>query len=140
MTMKTKGRKDRGVKRTVLVYDDDCPVCRSAADWIRKNQVKGSFDLFPCQSEEARKRFPFIEKAECMKAMQLILPNGKILAGERAIPEILVRLKRYSPMASLFRLPGSARVSRALYRWFADNRYHIAEVFFPKKRTRRRKD
>ena len=67
----------------------------------------------------------------------MVLPDGKILSGEKALPEILKRLKRYSPAAALFSLPGSEILSRSFYRWFADNRYHIAGVLFPDKKKKR---
>lgn len=93
--------------------------------------------MFPCQSEEVRERFPFIEEGVCLRAMQLILPDGRVLSGEKALPEILKRLNRYSHAAALFRLPGSEIISRTFYRWFADNRYHIANVLFPDKKRKK---
>jgi predicted DCC family thiol-disulfide oxidoreductase YuxK len=125
-----------GVRKAVLIYDGDCPVCAETVRWIRENERKDSFEMLPCQSGEVRKRFPLIEPAACMRAMQLILPDGKILSGEKALPEILKRLKRYSPAAALFSLPGSEAISRSFYRWFADNRYHIAGVLFPDKKKK----
>jgi len=126
-----------GVRKAVLIYDGDCPVCAETVRWIRENERKDSFEMLPCQSGEARKRFPFIEPAACMRAMQLILPDGEILSAEKALPEILKRLKRYSPAAALFSLPGSEILSRSFYRWFADNRYHLAEVLFPGRKKKK---
>jgi predicted DCC family thiol-disulfide oxidoreductase YuxK len=121
-------------EKAVLIYDGECPVCRKTIAWIRDNMRENSFEMLPCQTEETRQRFPSIEKAVCMQAMQLILPDGRVLSGELALPEILKRLKRYSAAAALFDLPGSAALSRAFYRWFADNRYQIAETLFPEKK------
>ena len=115
----------------VLIYDGDCPVCQKTVAWIRENMREDSFEMVPCQSEEARKRFPAVEQAVCMQAMQLILPDGEVLSGEKALPEIVKRLKKYSPIAALFDLPGSEILARSFYQWFADNRYHIANVLFP---------
>jgi predicted DCC family thiol-disulfide oxidoreductase YuxK len=120
--------------RAVLIYDGECPVCRKTVTWIRENMRKDAFEMIPCQSEEARTRFPFVEQAVCMQAMQLILPDGAVLSGEKALPEIVKRLKRYGPAAALFGLPGSEILARSFYRWFADNRYHIANVLFPGKK------
>ena len=75
-----------------------------------------------------------IEESICMGAMQLILPDGQILSGERALPEILGRLKRYRLAAGLLRLSGSKILARSFYRWFAKHRYHIAKAFLPDKR------
>jgi predicted DCC family thiol-disulfide oxidoreductase YuxK len=119
-------------EKAVLIYDGQCPVCRRAVGWIRENAKKGAFRMLSCQSEEVKKKYPFIKEDLCMRAMQLVLPDGKVLSGEKALPEIVKRLRRYSGVAGIFALPGSEALSRAFYRWFADRRYHIAEVLFPR--------
>ena len=124
----------------VLIYDGECPVCQKTVAWIRENMRKDAFEMIPCQSEEARTRFPSVKRAVCMQAMQLILPDGEVLGGEKALPEIVKRLKRFGPAAALFDLPGSEILSRSFYRWFADNRYHIANVLFPDKKKRDREN
>lgn len=121
-------------EKAVLIYDGDCPVCGKTVAWIKDNSRRGAFEMLPCQSGSMQRRFPSIERAVCMQAMQLVLPDGTVLSGEKALPEILKRLRRYGPAAALFKLPGSETFSRAFYRWFADRRYHIAKLLFPKKR------
>jgi predicted DCC family thiol-disulfide oxidoreductase YuxK len=116
----------------VLVYDADCPVCRAAADWVRRNVViTDTFEYLPCRSAETRSRFPAIAEAACLQAMHFVLPDGTILVGELALPEILRRTRRYRLAAVLFRLPGAGIVSRFLYRAFADRRHRIAKRLFP---------
>jgi predicted DCC family thiol-disulfide oxidoreductase YuxK len=116
----------------VLVYDADCPVCRASADWIRRNTaVPDSFEFLPCRADETRARFPSIEESACLQAMHLVLPDGTILVGERALPEILRRTRRYRRAAILFRLPGAGIVSRFLYRAFARRRHRISLLFPP---------
>ena len=116
----------------VLVYDADCPVCRAAAEWIRRNAaVPDAFEYLPCRSAETRSRFPTIAEAACLQAMHLVLPDGTILAGEQALPEIVRRTGRYRRAAILFRLPGAGILSRFLYRAFADRRHRISRLFPP---------
>ncbi|HKN18710.1 MAG TPA: DUF393 domain-containing protein [Dissulfurispiraceae bacterium] len=129
--------KEEKTGKAVLIYDGNCPVCKKTVEWIKKKEYKDSFEMLPCKSEELRRRFPFIEQAVCMQAMQLILPDGQVLSGEKAFPEILKRLKRYGPAADLFKLPGSEILASSFYRWFADNRYHIASVLFPEKTNKK---
>ena len=115
----------------VLIYDAECPVCRAAADWIRRNaEAPDTFELLPCRSEETRSRFPAIAEAACLQAMHLVLPDGTIFAGEEALPEIVRRTRRYRQAAVLFRLPGAGILSRFLYRAFADRRHRIAKRLF----------
>jgi predicted DCC family thiol-disulfide oxidoreductase YuxK len=115
-----------------LVYDADCPVCRAASDWVRRNAVApDTFEYLPCRSEETRSRFPAIAEAACLQAIHLVLPDGTILVGEQALPEILRRTRRYRWAAILFRVPGAGIVSRFLYSAFARRRHRIAKQLFP---------
>ena len=90
-----------------------------------------TFEYLPCRSAETRSRFPAITEAACLQAMHLVLPDGTILAGERALPEILRRTRRYRWAAVLFRFPGAGIVSRLLYRAFAGRRHRISRLFPP---------
>src|SRR3990172_11143250 len=104
-------------ERAVLIYDKDCPICRKAARWVERNKKDDVLEILPCQAERVRGQFPFMEETVCMKAMQLILPDGGVLSGEKALPEIINRLRRSHWVASLLRLPGSGMLSHALYGW-----------------------
>jgi len=119
-------------RAAVLIFDADCPVCRVAADWIRRNaMIPDIFEYLPCRSAETRSRFPAIAEAACLQAMHLVLQDGTILAGERALPEIVRRTRRYRRAAVLFGLPGAGILSRFLYRAFADRRHRISRLFPP---------
>jgi predicted DCC family thiol-disulfide oxidoreductase YuxK len=113
-----------------LIYDANCPVCRAAADWIRRNAAApAALDFLPCGSDATRKRFPTIDEDSCLRAMHLVLADGTILAGERAFPEILRRTRRYRRAAILFRFPGAGILSRIFYRAFASRRHRISRGF-----------
>ena len=115
-----------------LVYDAECPVCRAAADWVRRNaEAIDTFEFLPCRSGETRSRFPAIAEAACLQEMHLVLPDGTILAGEKALPEIVRHTRRFRRAAVLFRVPGAGILSRFLYRAFADRRHRIAKRLFP---------
>jgi predicted DCC family thiol-disulfide oxidoreductase YuxK len=110
----------------VLIYDAECAVCRGAIEWVRRNAPSpGAFEFLPCRSENTRQRFPDIGEAACLRAVHLVLPDGSILAGERAIPDILRRLPRWRRAAGLFAIPGAGPLSRILYRWVAAHRHRI---------------
>jgi predicted DCC family thiol-disulfide oxidoreductase YuxK len=115
------------MKKTVLIYDASCPVCSKTVKWIEGNEVKNSFEMLPCGSKILDARFPNVDRAACEQAIHLVLPDGAVLSGEKALPEIFKRLRRYRSAAILFKLPGAAIVSRILYRWFADRRYGISK-------------
>jgi predicted DCC family thiol-disulfide oxidoreductase YuxK len=117
---------DKAKGAATLIFDGTCPICAGTVKWINENEFEGSFEMLPCQAPKVSERFPAIERAECMRAMQLVLPDGTVLAGEKALPEILARLRAYRVFAPLFRMPGAGALSRIAYRWFAERRYRIA--------------
>ena len=112
--------------RAVLIYDGGCGLCRGGISWISRRAVRGHFEFLPCQAAERRARYPWMDERTCMEAMQLILPDGRILAGAAAIPEILRRLRGWRWLAAVFRLPGLEALAPVLYRWVARHRYQIS--------------
>jgi predicted DCC family thiol-disulfide oxidoreductase YuxK len=124
---------DRGKEpgKAFLLYDGDCSVCRNAVEWIRARAAPDTFEYLSCHSEDLPRRFPHIDKSACLTAMHLILQDGSVLAGERAIPEILLRLRRLRWAAALFRLPFAGSLSRAFYRRFAARRHDVSRLLFP---------
>jgi predicted DCC family thiol-disulfide oxidoreductase YuxK len=110
----------------VLIYDGACPVCRHGMSWVERRARRGQFEFLPCQSPERRTRFPWISEESCLQALQLLLPDGRLLSGDAAIPEILSRLRGWRWAARVFGLPGAGVLAPRLYRWVARNRYAIS--------------
>ena len=113
----------------VLVYDGECSMCRASALWLMKRALLGGardFEILPCRSPVRRERYPLIADETCMAAMQLVLPDGRVLAGADAAPEILRRIPRWSWLAALFALPGARPVARRVYAWIARNRMRLS--------------
>ena len=125
--MQKKKTEDR--KRATLIYDGTCPICSGTVEWIEKNEQEGAFEMVPCQSDSLGEKYPDIKFDECMQAMHLVQPDGHVLAGEQALPEIFKRLVRYRAVALAFKLPGAETLSRLLYQWFALRRHSIAQLF-----------
>lgn len=114
------------IQPAVLIYDGDCRFCQGGMRWIESRARRGMFEYLPCQSDERRNRFPEMAEATCMEAMQVALPDGRILNGAEAIPEILKRLRGWRWLAGLFRLPGMGFIAPHVYAWVARHRYTIS--------------
>ncbi len=127
MTRAGAGDRDPAAP-AVLVYDGACPLCRGAVTWVSRRVVRGAIEFLPCQSAERRARFPAMDEAACLEAMQLVLPGGRVLTGDAAIPEILARLRRWRRAALLFRLPGARLLAPRVYRLVAGHRYRIGRL------------
>jgi len=114
------------VAMQVLIYDRECSLCHRGMEWVSRRALPGEFEFIPCQSAERRERFPWMAEEVCLQAIQLILPDGEVLGGHAAIPEILRRLRGWRWVALLFRIPGMRWLAPQLYQWVAHHRYAIS--------------
>jgi predicted DCC family thiol-disulfide oxidoreductase YuxK len=113
--------------RAVLIYDGDCAMCRASALWLMRRALsRGALEILPCRSGARRARFPHIADQLCMSAMQLVLPDGRVLAGADAVPELLRRIRGWGWVAAAFDVPGMRPVARRLYAWIARYRMKIS--------------
>ena len=111
-----------------VIYDGECPLCKRARAWLMAHALEGAFEFLPCQSDARKSRYGFMEERACMEAMQVVLPNGEVYAGDKALPHVLKRLKRWHWLAYLFRIPGVTWVSPVVYRCIARNRYALSTL------------
>jgi predicted DCC family thiol-disulfide oxidoreductase YuxK len=116
-------------QKHILIFDDSCPLCRKSVDWIVKRTGEDRLHLIPCDSEERRNNHPEIGDEECSFAIQLVTPEGKDLAGDRAILEILSLNGRLSGLALLWKVPVLGSLLARTYRWVAMNRHRISALF-----------
>ena len=113
--------------RAVLIYDDECPMCRASALWLMRLALsRGALEVLPCRSGVRVARFPQITEAACLAAMQLVLPEGRVLTGADAVPELLRRIRGLGWLASVFALPGMRPLARRVYGWIARHRMRIS--------------
>ena len=115
-----------------LIYDGDCPLCAKAVDWVRARARPDAFEYLTCQSPERAQRFPEMDEASCMEAMQLVMADGSVYSGEEALPILLSMLRKWQWLAHLFRVPGVTLLSPMAYRFVARNRY-IFSIFVARK-------
>jgi len=113
--------------RAVLIYDADCPMCRASALWLMRLALsRGRLEILPCRSGVRAARFPQVSEPACLTAMQLVLPDGRVLAGADAVPELLRRIRGLGWLAAVFALPGMRPLARRVYGWIARNRLRIS--------------
>lgn len=110
-----------------LIYDAECSLCRASALWIMRRALSsGTLEILPCASRHRRTRFPQITEEACLTAMQLVLADGRVLAGADAVPELLRRIRGWGWVAAVFALPGVRPIARRVYAWVARNRMRIS--------------
>lgn len=106
--------------KPTLLWDGECGFC---ARWVRRWQkaTGDAVDYRPYQ--EALADFPQVREADCVKAVQLVLPDGSILQGAHAVFQALAFGGRVRRLLWLYRNCGLFRsCAEALYRFIAANR------------------
>jgi predicted DCC family thiol-disulfide oxidoreductase YuxK len=115
------------VAPATLIYDAECAMCRASALWLMRRAMSGGrLEILPCRSDVTRQRFPHVAEADCMTAMQLVVPDGRVLSGADAVPELLRRIRGWGGVAGVFALPGIRPVARRAYAWVARHRMKIS--------------
>jgi predicted DCC family thiol-disulfide oxidoreductase YuxK len=117
---------------TVLIYDAECSLCCGCMNWIKSHAMDTeTFEFIACQSEERKSRFPDIREEACLAAFHLVTPDGRVLAGDKSLPEILANLRYFRWLVIFFKMPVISLLSYCVYRWIANNRYIISQTILP---------
>ena len=114
--------------KPLMVWDGECTFCRF---WVMKLQRRtgDALDLAAFQSPEITAVAPEIPQEQFEKAVQLILPDGRVLSGAQAI---FFALREYGGVAwpdFLYRkLPGARVLAEAAYRFIASHRVFFSRL------------
>jgi len=110
------------VNGPTLIYDGECGLCQEAVALLTRWDRTGRVTLVPFQDQERVRTFG-IPVPALAAAMHLILPDGRVLAGADAAPELLRLLPGKEWIAIVFRVPGIMPVARQVYAWIARRRH-----------------
>jgi predicted DCC family thiol-disulfide oxidoreductase YuxK len=105
-------------------------MCRRARAWLEARVEPGRLSFLACQSPDLVRVAPALNPEACMRAMQLVHPDGLIESGDRAIPSLLRMLRGWRWLAPVLSLPGMRWLSAPLYDWIARHRLSLSSLFF----------
>jgi len=119
-----RGRPMRADRtRPTLIYDGECGFCRRSVDLLQRWDREHRIALVPFQ-DRARVAAFNIPLPALAAAMHLVLPpDGRVLSGADAVPELLRRLPGKAWLAWGFRIPGVRPIARRVYAWIARRRH-----------------
>ncbi len=111
--------------RDVLLFDGDCPLCRSAAARLLRLVPSGKVEARSFRGGELE-RFPGLDASRCERALQLVRDDGEIFEGVAAVVEALRHRRRLGVAARAYFLPGIRWVADRGYAWIARNRFRLS--------------
>lgn len=109
----------------VVLYDGSCGVCR---DWSRRLAAwddTGRIRQMPYQERDGLAGLPGIPDAELDRALHVVLPDGQVARGARAMIALLPWLPGGRPLGWLARIPGVAVVADRVYDVVARHRHRL---------------
>ncbi|WP_043711078.1 thiol-disulfide oxidoreductase DCC family protein [Corallococcus macrosporus] len=109
----------------VILYDGHCRLCGGAARQLQRLLGKTGTRLRSFREEGVLEAFPGVTADRCERAMQLVLPDGRVVEGLEAI----VRAVGRRPLGRLlwvYYVPGLRQLLDGLYRLVARHRFRIA--------------
>jgi hypothetical protein len=113
-------------ERPLAIFDGDCGFCRL---WITRWKTTTGSKVDYAPSHEVAARFPEIPKEAFTRAFQLVMPDGNVLEGARAVFATLAEKRGGGALAAAYgRVPGFAAVAEAGYRAIAGHRRAASAV------------
>lgn len=110
----------------VMLYDGDCGFCAQwVSRWRKTTGVRIRYEPY----QRALKDFPIVSEAQCRQAVQLIMPDGQVFSGARAVLEALAGVGHYRFLRTLYlRSSLFARAAEAVYQWVAHRRAWFSKL------------
>ena len=103
-----------------VVWDDGCGFCGTWVRWFRRLDWLHAL-RFVARSELATARLPIAEE-EAARALQIVLPSGRVRGGFAAVTRVLEILPVSFLWAPILRLPPIAAIGERIYRNVAARR------------------
>jgi lipase maturation factor 1 len=112
-------------RRPVLLYDGECAFCREWVSRLQRWDRHHAIEFLPSRDRANLDWLPPLSDAALDRAMHLVLPDGRIFPGARALPALLPLLPAGTVPALLLRLPGAQPVADRVYAWIASRRHRL---------------
>lgn len=109
----------------VLIYDGQCKFCVAGAGRLARWMGRVDVELLDFQRPGALDRFPGLTHADCMKAMRLVTPDGRVYYGFEAAVRAFATRRVVGAVAYLYYVPGLRQLLDWLYARVAANRYRL---------------
>ena len=110
------GRPAGRIGYFTVMYDEGCPICRTARGWLEGRAQLVPLEFVAAGSAEARRRFPGLDHAATLRDLTVITDGGLVYVSDGAWLACLWALADYRGMADRL---GSPRLLPTARRFIA---------------------
>ena len=108
----------------MLLYDGHCRFCTAQGRNMLRLARPGAIELVSFQEEGVLARFHGLTHEACMKAMQLVAPDGRVFSGAEAAVRAL-GTRAIGKLAYIYYVPLIRQLADLIYWIIAKNRYRL---------------
>lgn len=109
-----------------VLYDPTCGLCRRAHDWLAQQPKLVELHFVPCNSDQARARYPKLNPWLTQKDLTVISDQGAVYFGPKAWLMVLWALPRYREWAYRLSTPELLPTTKKVVSAISQNRYQIS--------------
>jgi predicted DCC family thiol-disulfide oxidoreductase YuxK len=111
-----------------VLYDPLCGLCRRAHGWLAEQPKLVELRFVPCNSDEARRRYPQLNHALTQKDLTVVSDQGAVYFGPKAWLMVLWALTRYREWSYRLSSPELLPTTRRVVSVISQNRYQISRA------------
>ncbi len=106
-----------------LLYDEECSLCVRFQKAVRGLDRRGLIEPVGFHDPRISRIVPRMTQQELLNSFHLVFPDGRVVSGHRAIPDLLKILPGCRLIGWLLkRMPFTERISERIYIWIASRR------------------
>jgi predicted DCC family thiol-disulfide oxidoreductase YuxK len=105
-----------------LLYDEDCSLCVRFQAGVKKRDKWDRIETVGFMDPRIAELAPGLSREELVNDFHLVLPDGRILSGSRAMPVLLSLLPKWNLVGWLLFLPVARGLSDRIYLWISKRR------------------
>jgi predicted DCC family thiol-disulfide oxidoreductase YuxK len=116
-------------RRTVVLYDPQCPFCRACAGWLHRldwrNRLELSGIVGAHQLHDGRR----LPRHVLEQQLHVVAPDGRVFTGFFACRRLALATPALWPLVPLLYVPGMAILGTRMYDAVARHRDRLARLF-----------
>src|SRR5438034_5948873 len=116
------------MKRLYVLFDAQCELCVRCRNWLMKQAAFVPLVFIALQSDEARQRFPEIEKLRPNEQLLVISDDGSVYRGANAWIMCLWVLENYREHAQRLAHPVLLPLAKLVCELLSRNRFFLSDA------------